>query len=137
MALRGNPKGSAGFARWWQEYTGVDRGGRRWRGSAREEVDVGRGSSGEPADSVTGKSGGGATREAIDPERKVAARRWAEPIRRIFEVDPLVCPRCQAEPKIVSFITERPTTRRILERMSRPRLPVSPPSARAGGGTGR
>ena len=33
-----------------------------------------------------------------------AKRRWAELLRRILEVDPLACPRCGEEMRIVSFI---------------------------------
>jgi hypothetical protein len=40
-------------------------------------------------------------------------RTWAELLRLVFEVK-LVCPRCQAEMKIISFITEREPIRKIL-----------------------
>jgi hypothetical protein len=35
-----------------------------------------------------------------------ATRRWAALLRQIFEVDPLVCPRCGASMRIIAFITE-------------------------------
>ena len=35
-----------------------------------------------------------------------ARRRWAELLRRIFEVEPLECPRCGQAMRIVAFITE-------------------------------
>ena len=35
-----------------------------------------------------------------------ARRRWAELLRRIFEVEPLDCPRCGQTMRIVAFITE-------------------------------
>lgn len=31
---------------------------------------------------------------------------WARLLRKIFEVDPLLCPKCQAQMKVVSVITE-------------------------------
>ena len=41
------------------------------------------------------------------PERAALRRRWANLIRRVYEVDPLVCPRCGSrEMRVVSFITE-------------------------------
>ena len=43
------------------------------------------------------------------PERAALRRRWANLIRRVYEADPLVCPRCGAEMRVVSFITEPPT----------------------------
>jgi hypothetical protein len=51
--------------------------------------------------------------------------------RRIFEVDPLACPRCGQEMRIVAFITEPKTIDRILDHLrrtapSRPR-PRAPP----------
>jgi hypothetical protein len=42
----------------------------------------------------------------LGPARKAALRRrWAHLIRRVFEVDPLVC-RCGGELRVVAFITE-------------------------------
>ena len=34
-----------------------------------------------------------------------ARRRWAELLRRLFEVEPLACPRCGGAMRIVAFIT--------------------------------
>ena len=33
-------------------------------------------------------------------------RRWANLIRRVYRTDPLVCPKCGSEMKIISFITQ-------------------------------
>jgi hypothetical protein len=58
----------------------------------------------------------------VDPEPETvpeAKRRWAELLRRIFEVDPLACPRCGEEMRIVAFITEPKTIDRILEHLRR------------------
>jgi len=41
-----------------------------------------------------------------DPELRALRRRWADLIRRIYEVDPLVCPRCGAPMRIIACITE-------------------------------
>ena len=60
--------------------------------------------------------------EIVDPETEAlrkAKRRWAELLRRILEVDPLACPRCGEEMRIVSFITEPKTIDRILEHLRR------------------
>jgi len=48
-------------------------------------------------------------------ERAALRRRWANLIRRVYEVDPLVCPRCGAEMRVISFITEPRVIRRILD----------------------
>jgi hypothetical protein len=50
-----------------------------------------------------------------------ARRRWAELLRQIFEVDPLRCPKCGAEMRIVAFITARAVIDRILDHVRRPR----------------
>jgi hypothetical protein len=58
----------------------------------------------------------------VDPEPEVlseAALRWAELLRRIFEVDPLACPRCGEEMRIVAFVTEPKTIDRILDHLRR------------------
>lgn len=39
-------------------------------------------------------------------ERAALRRRWANLIRRVYEVDPSVCPRCGCEMRVVRFITE-------------------------------
>lgn len=54
--------------------------------------------------------------EAEDvPERAAQRRRsWARLLRRIYEVDPLVCPRCGEDLKIVAVITDPAVVDRIL-----------------------
>jgi len=45
----------------------------------------------------------------VDPESGFAKERrksWARLLREILEVDPLLCPRCRVELKIVSAITD-------------------------------
>jgi hypothetical protein len=56
-----------------------------------------------------------------------AKRRWAELLRKVFEVDPLKCPNCAAEMRIVSFITEREIIDRILSHL-RSRNSRAPPA---------
>ncbi|OGD22977.1 MAG: hypothetical protein A2W03_06310 [Candidatus Aminicenantes bacterium RBG_16_63_16] len=38
---------------------------------------------------------------------------WAEMIRWVYEVDPLICPRCGRRMKVVSFLTESAVVDRI------------------------
>ena len=49
------------------------------------------------------------------PSRRAANKRWAELIYRIYEVDPLNCDQCGGQMKILAFITETATIRRILD----------------------
>ncbi len=56
---------------------------------------------------------------------------WAKLIARIYEVLPLVCPKCQEEMKIIAFIEDRPTIQKILNCLNEPTEP--PPIASARG----
>ena len=42
---------------------------------------------------------------------------WARLIRKIYEVDPLVCPRCQHTMRVVSFIEEDTIIQEILKHL--------------------
>ena len=46
--------------------------------------------------------------------RKMPSPLWRECIKKIWEVDPLCCPRCRTEMKIVSFITQTDVIKKIL-----------------------
>ena len=65
------------------------------------------------------------------PHRAALKRRWAELIRRVYEVDPLVCPRCGSEMRVIGFITEPALIDRILDHLRKrdkvSRLPRPPP----------
>ena len=65
--------------------------------------------------------------EAVPPALAQARRRWAELLRRIFEVDPLRCPRCGHAMRVVGFITQPPVIDRILTHLRR----HAPPARRA------
>ncbi len=40
-------------------------------------------------------------------------------LRRVYEVDPLICPRCGGEMRVISFITEAQVIRRILDHLEK------------------
>jgi len=46
-------------------------------------------------------------------------RSWAQLIKRIFEVDPLVCPSCGSEMLVIAFITEHEAVDQILTHLKR------------------
>ena len=50
---------------------------------------------------------------------RAARYRWAELLRRIYEVDPLACPRCAAPMRIVAVITDPAVITRILVHRAR------------------
>ncbi len=57
--------------------------------------------------------------EPVPVPLREARRRWAELLRRIFEVDPLACPRCGQQMRIVAFITEPRVIDLILDHLCR------------------
>ena len=61
--------------------------------------------------------------EPMPPALQEARRRWAELLRRIFEVDPLRCPRCGDEMCIVGVITQPGVIDRILTHLRRHATP--------------
>jgi hypothetical protein len=42
---------------------------------------------------------------------------WAEMIRKVYEVDPLVCPRCGGRMRVVAFLTEYAVVDRIIRHL--------------------
>ena len=53
-------------------------------------------------------------REKIKGKAKASAS-WARLIHEIFEVDPLLCPNCGKEMKIIAFITNHQEVKKILK----------------------
>jgi hypothetical protein len=64
--------------------------------------------------------------------RRSLSRRWAELIYRIYEVDPLDCPRCGARMKILAFIIDSKLIRQILDHINQRPRPRAPPSSTKG-----
>jgi hypothetical protein len=46
---------------------------------------------------------------------RMPSKKWRECIKKIYEVDPLCCPKCGGEMKIISFIDEYQIIKQILE----------------------
>ena len=63
--------------------------------------------------------------EAVPPALAQARRRWAELLRRIFELDPLRCPRCGHAMRVVGFITQPHVIDRILTHLRRHAPPAT------------
>jgi hypothetical protein len=51
------------------------------------------------------------------PPPREASPGWRELIRKIYEVDPLTCPACGAEMKVIAFITEYPVIDKIIHHL--------------------
>ena len=88
------------------------------------------------------REGGKADGEAVQDYKIIDIRKykpkripqlmWRECIKKIWEVDPLVCPKCTGEMKIISFIYKRTVIKKILTHMNlyeergNPRVPPIP-----------
>ncbi|MCP3954870.1 MAG: hypothetical protein GY697_22015 [Desulfobacterales bacterium] len=50
--------------------------------------------------------------------KRIPQLMWRECIKKIWEVDPLVCPKCTCEMKIISFIYKRTVIKKILTHLN-------------------
>ncbi len=51
----------------------------------------------------------------VQGDSKAFRKSWARLIQKMYEVDPLVCPRCQGNMRIIGIIEDRQVIRAILE----------------------
>ncbi len=82
-------------------------------------VSRGRRNKGKEVRLTPGHSGNEVDDDLTDAERRARRRAWARLIRRIYEVDPLVCTSCGGEMRIVSVILEHRVITRILGHLAR------------------
>ncbi len=115
-------------------YANAARAKRKRDAPAAEEFSAGSGGAVAPGASAASVATG-----PDSAERKAARKRWANLIRHIYEMDPLVCPRCGGAMKMISFITEQRVIRAILDSVQRDCTPSPagslhpPPLARPAG----
>ena len=50
-----------------------------------------------------------------DDNYKGANKSWARLIKKIYEVDPLICPKCKGQMRIIAFIDDYKVVRKILD----------------------
>ncbi len=67
------------------------------------------------------------------PDVRAFRRSWAQLIKRVYEVDPLVCPKCQGEMRIIAFIVDHDVVDAILRHIAKveARSPRGPPGTAA------
>jgi hypothetical protein len=54
----------------------------------------------------------------VDKElRRLPSKGWAEMIRKVYEVDPMICPKCGGAMKVIAFITEYAVVDRIIDHL--------------------
>jgi hypothetical protein len=64
------------------------------------------------------------TEEELKP---IPAKGWAETIRKVYEVDPMVCPQCGATMKIIAFLTDYSVVDKIIDHLSLTFVAERPP----------
>jgi hypothetical protein len=75
------------------------------------------------------KSEGAAGKLVIIEEEgaKIPRRGWAEMIRKVYEVDPMLCPQCGGAMKVVAFITDYQAIDRIIDHLKLTFVAAKPP----------
>ncbi len=65
----------------------------------------------------------------LEPEQSSKAHRknWARLIQKIYEVDPLTCPKCSGKMKIISFIENEEVIKKILKHLGLWEVKARPP----------
>ena len=61
--------------------------------------------------------GGEVIEVAEAKHRRIPSKKWRELIKMVWEADPLLCPKCQKEMRIVSLINEADVIERILRHL--------------------
>jgi len=66
-----------------------------------------------------------------EEERKpVPSKGWTAMIRKVYEIDPMVCPKCGGQMKIVAFITDYAAVDRIIDHLKLTFIAEKPPPSR-------
>lgn len=58
---------------------------------------------------------------------RIPRRGWAEMIRKVFEVDPLLCPQCGGQMRIIAFLTDYAVVDRIIQHLKLTFVAERPP----------
>jgi len=80
-------------------------------------------------DNYFSPAGAGTGIPAPSPTAREARKGWAALIKQVYELDPLQCPKCGAEMKVIAFIERRQTE--VIEKILRHCGLWDQPSARA------
>ena len=60
------------------------------------------------------------------PSKRAVSKSWARLIKKIYEVDPLICPKCGSTMKIKAFITQPAEVARIMANLQLPNFHPPP-----------
>jgi hypothetical protein len=59
--------------------------------------------------------------------RPIPSQGWAEMIRKVYEVDPMICPHCGGSMKVIAFLTDYPVVDRIINHLKLTFVAERPP----------
>jgi len=63
--------------------------------------------------------------------RPLPSKGWAEMIRKVYEVDPMVCPQCGGQMKVIAFLTDYAVVDRIIDHLKLTFVAERPPPPQA------
>jgi hypothetical protein len=63
--------------------------------------------------------------------RPLPSKGWAEMIRKVYEVDPMVCPQCGGTMKVIAFLTDYAVVDRIIDHLKLTFVAERPPPPQA------
>ncbi len=58
---------------------------------------------------------------------RIPRRGWAEMIRKVYEVDPMICPQCGGQMRIIAFLTDYAVVDRIIHHLKLTFVADKPP----------
>ncbi len=59
--------------------------------------------------------------------RPIPSKGWADMIRKVYEVDPMVCPQCGGIMKVIAFLTDYAVVDRIIDHLNLTFVAEGPP----------
>jgi hypothetical protein len=65
-----------------------------------------------------------------DKPRRIPSKGWAEMIRKVYEVDPLLCSKCGGRMRIIAFLTDYQAVDRIIDYLKLTFIAEKPPPSR-------
>jgi len=66
-----------------------------------------------------------------EEERFVPSKGWAEMIRKVYEINPLICPQCGGRMTIISFIEDHKVIDKIIDHLKLTFIAEHPPPSQA------
>jgi hypothetical protein len=65
--------------------------------------------------------------EPLPEPKKKPSFTWVECMRRVYEINPMLCPKCGKEMRIIAFITDYKELQKIMASMGIPKAQAPPP----------